>query len=344
MGAPCTLYGLSIDPFRAGPTLWAAQDYHRPGGHRQGGQARIPTVASVILTGFVLNRANFLYERIQSSGHQLMLFFRHVALEEMGFPAVAGEEIGKLLIIHPGKHGWIRDLPAVEMKNRQHGTVTRRIQKFIAVPARSERARFRLAVSHHATREQVGVVEHRSTGVHDRITQFPTFVNRARSFGRRMTRNSSGEGKLFEQPLQALFVLRDVRIKLAVAALQVRIRDHSGAAVAGARQVDDIQIVVLDQAIEMGVDEVQTGRGPKVAEQPRLDVLDLQRFAEKWISVQINLADGKIVGRTPVGVDFAQLFGSQRLHGSMMLRRVYRGYGSHRILPFYFVLFRILIS
>jgi hypothetical protein len=138
--------------------------------------------------------------------------------------------------------------------------------------------------------------------------------------------------------------LRDVRIKLAVGALQVRIRDHSGAAVAGASQVDGIQIVVLDQAIEMGVDEVETGRGPKVPEQSRLDVLDLQRFAEKWIRVQINLTDGKIVRRTPIGVNFAQLFGSQGLHGSMMLRRVYRGYRSHRISPFYFVLFGILIS
>src|ERR1019366_7706513 len=118
MGAPCTLYGLSIDHFRPRPTLRAAQHYHRPGG-----QACIPTLTNVILTSGILNRANFLYDRVQSSGHQLMHFFRHVALDEIGFPAVAGEEIGKLLIIHPGKHGWIRDLPAVEMKNRQYGTV-----------------------------------------------------------------------------------------------------------------------------------------------------------------------------------------------------------------------------
>jgi hypothetical protein len=114
--------------------------------------------------------------------------------------------------------------------------------------------------------------------------------------------------------------------------------------VAGASQVDDIQIVVLDQAIEMGVDEVQAGRGPKVSQQSRLDVLDLQRLAEKRIRVQINLTDGKIIGRTPVGVNLAQFFGRQGLHGSMMLRGMYRGYGSHRISPFYFVLFRILVS
>ncbi len=80
-----------------------------------------------------------------------------------------------------------------------------------------------------------------------------------------MTGNSSGKGKLFEQLLQALFVLRDVRIELAVGALEVRVRDESGAAVAGTGEVDDIQIVVLDQAIEMDVDEVQTGGGSKMS-------------------------------------------------------------------------------
>src|ERR1017187_7513855 len=53
--------------------------------------------------------------------HQLMHLFRLVPLDEIGFPTVAGEEIGKLLIVQPGQHGGIRDLPAVEMENRQHG-------------------------------------------------------------------------------------------------------------------------------------------------------------------------------------------------------------------------------
>ena len=91
-------------------------------------------------------------------------------------------------------------------------------------------------------------------------------MNGARSFRRRVAGNSSGKGELFEQSLYALFILRDVRIKLAVAALQVRIRNHSGAAVAGTSNVNDIQVVVLNQAIEMDVDEVQTRRGPPMAE------------------------------------------------------------------------------
>src|SRR5664279_2550367 len=212
------------------------------------------------------------------------------------------------------------------------------------MPTRSQWPGFRLAVSHHATSEQIRVVEHRAACVHNRITELSTFVDGAGSFRRSVARNSSRKRKLLEQLLDALFVLRDVRIKLAVGALEIRIRDHSRPAVPGTSKVDGVQIVVLNQAIEMGVDEVQSRRRPPVPKESRLDVLDLQRFAEKRIGVQINLAYGKIVGRAPVRVKLAQFFRRERLGGNAMLRGVYRGWGSHSILPFYFKLFPILIS
>src|ERR1017187_2781286 len=119
--------------------------------------------------------------------------FGLVSLDKVWLPAVAGKEADEFFIVHTAKHGWIRDLPAIEMKNRQHCAVTHRVQKFIAMPARRERPGFRLAVSHHATCEQVGVVEHRAAGVHNRITEFPAFMDGARSFGRRVAWNSAGK-------------------------------------------------------------------------------------------------------------------------------------------------------
>src|SRR5713101_7027845 len=134
----------------------------------------------------------------ESSGHGLMHRFWLVSLHKVWFPAVAGEETSEFPIRHPGKHGWIRDLVAIEMKNGQHRTIAYRVQKFIAVPARSQWPRFGLAVSHHATCEQVWIVEHGAASVHDRIAQFSPFVDGARSFGRRMARNSSRKRELFE--------------------------------------------------------------------------------------------------------------------------------------------------
>src|SRR5712671_3810364 len=255
MCAPCVFHRLSIDNFWSGPTLRTAQDQHRPCV-----QDRVSMTSSLVLNGL-----NFIHYCIQSSSHELMHRLWFVPLDKIRLPAVAREELGEFLVIHPAKQGRICDLVTIEMENGQHGTVTCRIQKFIAMPARGQWSRFRFAVSHHAACKQVWVIEHRAASVHDRITQFSTLVDGPRRFGCCMARNSSGKGKLLEQPLYALFILRDVGIKLAIGAFQVCIRDHSGSAVAGTSNIDDIQVVFLNQAIEMDVDEVQTWRGSPVS-------------------------------------------------------------------------------
>ncbi len=76
-----------------------------------------------------------------------------------------------------------------------------------------------------------------------------------------------------------------------------------------AGNINSVQIVFFDQTIEMRVDKIKAGRCTEVSEQARLDVLDLQRLAKQRIRVQINLSNGKIVGRAPLGVSLAQVFG-----------------------------------
>src|SRR5205823_13092192 len=46
--------------------------------------------------------------------------------------------------------------------------------------------------------------------------------------------------------------------------------------------------------------------------QPRLDVLGQQRLAQQRVAHQVDLPDGQVVGRPPVGVDPGQFFGAQR--------------------------------
>ena len=69
------------------------------------------------------------------------------------------------------------------------------------------------------------------------------------------------------------FVLRDVRIDLAVGAFQVGVGHQARPAVAGPGDVDHVQVVLLDDPVQVDVDEVQARRGAPVAQQPRLDVL-----------------------------------------------------------------------
>ena len=97
-------------------------------------------------------------------------------------------------------------------------------------------------------------------------------MNRTGSLGRIVAGNTTGEGKLLEQMLHSLFALLDVWIKLSVSSFQVRIGDHARAAVTRAADVDHVEIMLLDHAIQVHVNEVKTGRGAPVPEQAGLDV------------------------------------------------------------------------
>lgn len=95
--------------------------------------------------------------------------------------------------------------------------------------------------------------------------------------------DATGERELPEESPHALDVRRDVGVDLAVRPLKVGVGEYAWRSVAGPDDVDGVQVAVFDQAVEVDVDEVETGRGPPVAKQPRLDVLKPQRLAEQRV-------------------------------------------------------------
>ena len=118
-----------------------------------------------------------------------------------------------------------------------------------------------------------------------------------------MARNAARKGKLAEQFAQAVGVARDVGVNLAVAAFEIGVGDHPWPAMAGAADIDDVEVGRPDRAIEMGIDEIQPRRGSPMAEQARLDVLGPQLFLQQRIIEQVDLADGQIIGGAPIAVD-----------------------------------------
>src|SRR5262245_41338219 len=103
-------------------------------------------------------------------------------------------------------------------------------------------------------------------------------MNGRQSLSSYMACNAGWTGDLGEEPLHLLFVLRDRRINLAIRAFQVGIRDEARATVPWSGNIDDVQIAILDDAIEVHIDEVQAWRRAPVAEQTRLDVLTTERL------------------------------------------------------------------
>src|SRR6266542_914379 len=125
----------------------------------------------------------------------------------------------------------------------------------------------------------------------------------------------AGEGELGEQPLHAGPVPADVRVHLAVGPLQPDVGHQSRPAVAGPGHVDHLLGARPDDPVQVGVQDVQPGRGAPVPEQARLDVLRLQGLAKQRVVHQVDLADRQVVGGPPVPVDALQLPGGQRRRG-----------------------------
>ena len=55
----------------------------------------------------------------------------------------------------------------------------------------------------------------------------------------------------------------------------------------------------------MDIEEIQAGRRAPMPQQSWLDMLALERLSKKRIGEELNLADGEVVRRAPVGIHFA---------------------------------------
>ena len=293
------LDGQAVDHLRARPALRRREHDERP--------ARPARLAA--RTGGVLDRRDLREREVERLGHEPMHRRRLVAFDEVGDVPVAAQQTFELLPRNPGQDGRVGDLVAVQMQDRQHRAVVRRVQELVAVPAGRGRARLRLAVADDARDHQIRVVEHGSEGVTEAVAELAALVDGPRGLRRDMARDPARERELGEQSLEAGFVLRHVRIHLGVCALEVRVRDERRPAVARSGDVEHVDVALADDPIEVDVDEVLARRRPPVAEQPRLDVRRRERHLEQRVVVQIDLPDRQVVGRPPVGIHFRQEVG-----------------------------------
>jgi len=115
-----------------------------------------------------------------------------------------------------------------------------------------------------------------------------------------------------EQAAHAFECLRYFWIELAEGAFEPGVRDQRWSAVTGSRDEDRIQVMQSDEAIHVGVDEIETWRGPPMPEEARLDVRRCQGFLQKRIGEQVDLTDRQVVCRGPVVIEGGEIFRIQR--------------------------------
>ena len=70
--------------------------------------------------------------------------------------------------------------------------------------------------------------------------------------------------------------------------------DQSRTAMTGADDIDHVEVVFFDQAIEVDIDEVEPSSGAPMPEQTRLDVFSLEGCFEQRIVLQIDLSDREV--------------------------------------------------
>ena len=180
------------------------------------------------------------------------------------------------------------------------------------MPARGERAGFGLAVAHHGESDQVRVVVDRPVGVRDAVAQLAALVDAAGRFGGGVAADAAGERELLEEALHPGQVFALVRVDLGIRPFEVGLGQDRRRAVPGPGDEDRVQVVLLDQPVEVDVREGLAGVRAPVAQQARLDVLELQRLAEQGVVLEVQHPQAQVEAGPPVGVDLFQLVGTER--------------------------------
>jgi hypothetical protein len=230
-------------------------------------------------------------ERVVERGCEVAVHLLRVVAGDEDRPVpIALEKCDQFVLRNPREHGRVGDLVAVQVEDRQDGSVGLRVEELVRVPAGGERAGLRFAVPDDAAHDEVGVVERGAVGMRERIAELAALVDRAGRLRRGVARDPAGEGELPEQLVQAALVGGHEREELGVGSLQVGVGDDPRPAVARAGDVDRVQVAGADRAVHVRPDQVQAGRGAEMAEQPRLHVLGPERLAQERVVQQVDLA------------------------------------------------------
>src|SRR5207247_11446807 len=103
-----------------------------------------------------------------------------------------------------------------------------------------------------------------------------------------MAWNTSWKRKLFEQPLHALFILLNGGIDVGVSPFEIGVRHHARPAMPWTADVNDVEVVHFDDAIQVHVNEVQTWSRTPVSQQTTLDMLDFHGFTQQRTGFEGN--------------------------------------------------------
>ena len=302
VGAPGAFDRQAVHFLRPGPALGRFQDDHRPTRQRGG-------LRRTWRTRIALDLPDLRQHLVQRARQALVHQRRVIAFDDMRLIAVPAHQRDEVAAGYARQHCRVGDLVAVEVQDRQHSAVARRVQELVRVPARRQRPGLGLAVTDDARHDEARIVEGGTVGMGKRIAQLAALVDRAWGFRRQMAGNAARPRELAKQAAHAAAVTFNGGVTLGISAFEVGIGHNARPAVARANDEQHVQLMRFDQPVQVHVDHVQARRGAPVPEQAPLDVLQLKRRLKQRVVLQVNLPHRKVVGSAPPGVHLVQQIG-----------------------------------
>ena len=224
------------------------------------------------------------------------------------------------------EHRGVGDLVAVEVQDRQHRAVARRVEELVASAStwRAVRSRPRRRRRRTRRRDRGCRTPRRTRASASTRARRPRGSSRAsrarRGSGCRRGTRTGGTAAASRRRRGVI-----VGVDLGVGALEPGCGDQRRDR-RGPGPVTKImsRSRVADHPVEVRVEELQPGRGAPVAEQPRLHVVALERLAQQRVVEQVDLADGQVVRRAPPGVEASDSSSSSRGWSTMFVSVVGR--------------------
>ena len=149
VGAPGSLDRQPVHHLGTGPALRRPHHDHGPEWASR----------ALFLSRRSLDFLDLVEDELQQGGHPLVHLHRVVAGDDVRGVAVTLEELAQLALRDSRQDRRVGDLPAIQMKNGQHGAVRDRVEELVRVPAGRQWSGLRLTVTDDAEDLEVRVVE-----------------------------------------------------------------------------------------------------------------------------------------------------------------------------------------
>merc|ERR1740121_3348270 len=161
-----------------------------------------------------------------------MLFTLRGSPSTQHLEAEALEEGVQLRLRRARHKGGGANARTVQMQDRQHRTISGRIDELRRMPRGRHWTCLSLAVADDTSDDEILVVEYCTVGVEERIPQLAALVEGARAIRGDMGGNAARPGELLEKQTHAVERKIHLRINLRICPLEVGAGNDPGAAVA----------------------------------------------------------------------------------------------------------------